>query len=79
MKKLKINNILIEKFKDMCENLDFRQDYYIRTSTGIYKIGHDSVTIMKRILYYDRSSYGKLNYYDLMASVLKYLNEISQW
>ena len=35
LKKLKLNNILIEKYKDMFENQDFEQDHYSRTATGI--------------------------------------------
>ena len=54
-KKSKLNNILIEKNKDMLENNDFEQDHYSRTSTGIYKIGHDSIKLMKWLAYYDRS------------------------
>ena len=54
-KKLKINNILIEKYKDMIKNPDFEQNYWSRTAYGIYKIGHDSVRLMKWICYYDRS------------------------
>ena len=38
-KKLKINNILIEKYKDMLENPNFEQNKYSITSTGIYRIG----------------------------------------
>ena len=34
-KKLKINNILIEKYKYMNENPNFEQDHYSITSTGI--------------------------------------------
>ena len=33
--KLKINNILIEKYKDMIINTDFERDYWSRTATGI--------------------------------------------
>ena len=61
----------------MLENPDFEQDHYSRTSTGVYKIGHDSIRLMKGLAYYDRSYYKNINYYDLMGSVLKYLNEIS--
>ena len=75
-KKLKINHILIEKYKNKLENTDFEQNYWSRTATGIYKIGHDSNRIMKRICYYDRSYYENINYYDFMGSVCKYLNEI---
>ena len=77
-KKLKINNILIEKYKDLLKNPVFEQDYWSRTAVGIYKIGHDSIRLMKWICYYDRSYYENINYYDLMASICKYLNEISQ-
>ena len=75
-KKLKINHILIEKYKNKLENTDFEQNYWSRTATGIYEIGHDSNRIMKRICYYDRSYYENINYYDFMGSVCKYLNEI---
>ena len=67
-KKLKINNILIEKHKDMLKNPDFEQNKYSITSTGIYRITHDSIRLMKRICYYDRSCYENINYYDLMGS-----------
>ena len=54
-KKLKLNNTLIEIYKDMIKNPDFEQNYWSRTSTGIYKIGHDSIRLMKRICSYDRT------------------------
>ena len=60
-KKLKINNILIENYKDMIKNPDFEQNYWSRTATGIYKRGHDSIRIMKWICYYDRSYYENIN------------------
>ena len=34
---------------------------------------------MKWLAYYDRSCYENINYYDLMGSVLKCSNELSQW
>ena len=46
-KKLKIKNVLSEKNKDMLENPNFEQDCYSRTALGIYKIGHDSIRILK--------------------------------
>ena len=58
----------------MIKNPDFEQNYWSRTSTGIYKIGHDSVSLMKWICYYDRSYYENINYYVLMTSVLTVLN-----
>ena len=61
----------------MIENPDFEQDHYSKTAEGIYKVGHDSISLMKWLAYYDRSYYEKINYYDLMASVLTCLNEIS--
>ena len=77
-KKLKINNKLIEIYKDMIKNLDFEQNKYSLTSTGIYKSGHDCVRLMKWICYYDRSYYENINYYDMMGSICKHLNEISK-
>ena len=77
-KKLKINNILIEKYFDMLKNPYFEQNKYSITSTGIFKIGHDCIRLMKWICYYDRSYYENINYYDMMGSVCKHLNEISQ-
>ena len=57
----------------MLKNPNFEQNKYSLTSTGIYKIGHDSIRLMKWICYYDRSYYENINYYDLMASICKYL------
>ena len=63
----------------MLENPDFEQDQVSRTAEGIYKIGHDSIRLMKWICYYDRSYYENMTYYDLMGSVLNCLIEISKW
>ena len=76
-KTIKINNILIEKYKSMLEFPDFEQEYWSKTATGVYKIGHDSIRLMKWICCYDRSYCENINNYDLMGSVCKYLNEIS--
>ena len=76
-KKLKINNTLIEIYKDMLLNPNFEQIKYSLTSKGIYKIGHDSIRLMKWICYYDRSYYENINYYDLMGSVCKYNIDIT--
>ena len=76
-KKLKINNILIEKFKDMLEPSDFEQNYWSRTAQGVYKIGQDSIRLTKWIYYYDRSYYENINYYDMMGSICRYKNDIS--
>ena len=77
-KKMKINIILIEKYKDLLKNPDFEQNYWSRTAQGVYKVGHDSIRLMKWICYYDRSFYENVNYFDLMASVCKHLNDISK-
>ena len=77
-KKLKINNILIEKYKNILENPNFEQNFWSRTAEGIYKIGHDSIRLMKWICYYDRSYYENIRYYDLMGSFCKHLIEISK-
>ena len=63
----------------MIKNEDFERNYYSRTAKGIYRIGHDSIRLMKWICYYDRSFYENVNYYDLMGSFWKYniLNEVS--
>ena len=62
----------------MLENSDFEQNFWSRTAIGIYKIGHDSIRLMKWICYYDGSYYENINYYDLMSSVCNHLNEISK-
>ena len=77
-KKLKININLIEIYKDLLKNPNFEQNCWSKTANGIYKIGHDSIRLMKWICYYDRSYYENINYYDLMGSVCNYLNEISK-
>ena len=77
-KNLKINDILIEKNKDLLKNPDFQQDYWSITAQGVYKIGHDSIRLMKWICYYDRAYYENINYHDLMGSILSCLNEISK-
>ena len=71
-KKLKINVILIEKYKNMLENSDFEQDYWSKTATGIYKIGHDSIRLLKWLIYCDRSYYDNMNYLRLMGSICGY-------
>ena len=77
-KKLKINKTLIDIYKDMLKKPNFEQNKYSITSTDIYKIAHDSIRLMKWICYYDRSYYENINYYDLLGSICKHLNEISQ-
>ena len=74
-KKLKINNTLIDIFKDMLKNPDYEQNYWSRTAKGIYKIGYESIRLMKWICYYDRSYYDNINYYDMMASICIFLKK----
>ena len=61
----------------MLENPNFKQNYWSGTAEGIYKNGHGSIRLMKWICYYDRSYCENINYYDLMGSLCKHLNEIS--
>ena len=62
----------------MLKNPNFEQNKYSITSTGNYKIGYDSIRLMKRICYYDRSYYEIINYYDLMGGICKQINETSK-
>ena len=43
-KKLNIKKEVVEKYKNMDE--DFEENYYSRTSRGVYKIGHESVRLL---------------------------------
>ena len=45
--KIKKHNILIEIYKDMLKNPIFERNKYSKTSTGIYKVGQDSIRLMK--------------------------------
>ena len=64
-------------YKDMLLIPNFEQNKYSITSTGIYKIGHDSIRLLKSICYYDRSYYVNINYYDLMGSICRYIIDIT--
>ena len=66
-KNLKINNTLIEIYKDMLKNSDFEQSYWSRTAKGIYMNGHDSIRLMNWICYFDRSYYENINFYQLLG------------
>ena len=44
-----MNNTLIDIYKDMLLNLNFEQNQSSITSTGSYKIGHDTIRLMKWI------------------------------
>ena len=54
----------------MLENPNFKQGYWSGTAISTYKIGHDSIRLMKWFAFYDRSCYENKNYYDLMGSLL---------
>ena len=62
----------------MLLNPIFEQNYWSRTAEGFYKIGHDSIRLMKWICYYDRLYYKNINYFDFLGSILSCLNEISK-
>ena len=47
IRKLKTRDILIENCKNMCECLDFEQEYYSKTAKSIYKSGDDSVRLIE--------------------------------
>ena len=54
-KKLNIIITLIENYKDLLKNPDFEKDYYSRTAIGIYEIGHDSIRLLKWLVFKYRS------------------------
>ena len=39
----------------MNEKPDFEQEYWSKISKDIYKVGHESIRLMKWLAYYDRS------------------------
>ena len=59
----------------MLENPTFEHDYWSRTAAGVYKIGHDSIRLMKWLIYHDRSYYDRMNYFDLLGSIVKEVRE----
>ena len=62
----------------MLKNPNFEQGFWSKTTENIYKIGHDSFRLMKWLIYYDRSYFDNLKYFDIMGSICKYLNELSK-
>ena len=74
---MKINKILKQKNKGMKENPDFEQNYYSKSSEGIFRTGHDSVRLMKWLDFYGRSCYENIIHYDIIFTVLIFLNETS--
>ena len=54
----------------MNQNPDFQQKYYSAIQAdGLYKVGHDSIRLLKRLAYNDRSFFDNINYFDLMGSI----------
>ena len=47
----------------MLKKPDFERDYRSRIAEGIYKKGHDSIRLMKCLIYNDRSYYDKMNFF----------------
>ena len=74
IRKLNIKSELVGKYKNM--DKDFEHNYS-GTAKGIYGIGHNSIRLMKGIAF--RCKYfGTINFFNLMASLLCALNEMSQ-
>ena len=71
-----MDNILTEKYKDMIKDPDFEQNYWSRRTTGIKKIGHDNIRLMKRICSYDRSFNEKIIYFDLMGIIVRKFTQV---
>ena len=46
----------------MLEKPDFEQDYWSRTAMGKYKVAHDSIRLLKRLVSFDRSCYVNIIY-----------------
>ena len=53
----------------MLANPAFEQEYWSLTAVGINNIGHDSIRLMKWLIYCDRSYYDNMNYFDSMGSI----------
>ena len=43
----------------MSQKLDFEKNYWSRSAIGVYKIGDQSIRLMKWLAFYDRSYYEK--------------------
>ena len=53
------------------------QDYYSSTGKSVYRVGHDSIRLMKRMEYFYKQ-FANINYFEIIASVFSRLNEISE-
>ena len=59
--------IYVKKYRKL--DLKFEQIFYSRTEKSMYRIGHNSIILMKWMAYYDKSNENK-NFFDLRSSVL---------
>ena len=66
--------VLVEKYRKV--NEDFEQSYYGRTAKGVYKLSDESIRFLEWMAYYD-GFHENVNSFDLMDSILNFLNEIS--
>ena len=60
----------------MDENAYFEQEYFPKTAKSNYKIGLIGILLRTWLANYDES-FENINSFDLFASILKQLNEIS--
>ena len=70
---LKFKDEFIEKYEKMKE---FEHNYRSTTAINYYRIGFGSIRLMEWIAFDDNFK-GNINKFDLMASVLSCLNDIS--
>ena len=62
----------------MIENIHFEQKFGSGTAKNIYRVRYVTIQLMKWMAYYDQY-YKNINYFDLMGSVISYLNERSEY
>ena len=74
---MKIIKLILEKNIGMNLNAVFERKLYSRTAGDIYKIGHDSIRLLKWLAKFDRSFYENINYYVWMANkIISLKNDI---
>ena len=76
--KLKIKNEIKGKHEKLNEKPNFEQKSHSRKAEALNKFGYDNYKLMKWIVYCDQK-FEKIIYYELIASILKYVFELSQW
>ena len=52
IEKREIKDEIIEKYENVDE--DFEQSFHFKTAKGIYRVGHDSIRLMKWMAFYDK-------------------------